>query len=99
MYFKVNTSDPYRAQKWTKRADRHPLKTASLLIFLNSPLRSLAGGLTEGTYFKNKEIKLSFIYPLAEFGKWLHSIGRNLLSQFMIDHRIKMDISANSLEI
>jgi len=44
MYFKVNTSDPCRAQIWMKRMDGHPLKTASLLIFLNSSLRLLAGG-------------------------------------------------------
>jgi len=27
------------------QTDRHPLKTASLMVFLNSPLASLAGGL------------------------------------------------------
>jgi len=43
MYFKVNTSEPYWAQIWTSQTDRHPLKTASLMIFLNSPLASLAG--------------------------------------------------------
>jgi len=40
MYFKVNTSDPYIAQIWTSQTDGHTLKTACLLIFLNSLLAS-----------------------------------------------------------
>jgi len=36
MYFKVNTYDPYCYQIWTSQTDRHLLKTASLMIFLNS---------------------------------------------------------------
>jgi len=40
--FKVYASDPYREQRQKmSQTDRHPLKTASQMIFLNSPLCSL----------------------------------------------------------
>jgi len=38
---------PIWAQIWTSQMDRNPLNTASLLIFLNSPLALLAGGLKD----------------------------------------------------